>query len=179
MTTAPKIRPSEAPNSENLSTEQKVVERTDAGKSQEIRDAADVGRGAYVEAVGLDEAAETTGKISEIMSDKREDSGSGGSVVKSGGTVAIDPKEIKLKLLENLPPEKIMKKEIEKEVKKEIDYLHKKAMSMLRSPSKMSYFEMANLMKKIRELKGVLLMIFKASIDGLKNLWLRYVHGIM
>jgi hypothetical protein len=94
-------------------------------------------------------------------------------------TVKVDPAVIRANLLNNLPSEAVMKKQIEVEIKKEIDYLHKKAMKMFRSPGQVSYFEMNNVLKKIRELKGLLMQLLKASFDGLKTLWLRFVHGIM
>ncbi len=72
-----------------------------------------------------------------------------------------------------------MRKQIESEIKKEIGYLHNKAMKMVKQPGEMNYFEMNNLMRKIRELKGILMMLVKSSVEGLKSLWLRYVHGIM
>lgn len=145
--------------------------------SKEVKEAADVGKAAYVEAVGLDESAETTGRVSEVLQKSSENDGTG--PVASSKKSQVDPDKIRKNLLENLPSEVQMKRQIESEIKKEIDYLHKKAVKMLRSPGKMSYFEMTNLMKKIRDLKGLLIQLVKASLDTLKALWLRYVHGVM
>ncbi len=145
--------------------------------SKEVKEAS-VGKNAYREAVGFDEAAETTGKVSEVLQEQDEQKGDGTSISGSSAR-SHDPAVIRANLLKNLPNEKVMKRQVEAEVKKEIDYLHKKAMKMFASPSRMSYFEMSNLMKKIRELKGILLTLAKASLDALKTLWLRFVHGIM
>ena len=146
--------------------------------SKEVREASDVGKAAYAEAVGLDESLETTGKVSEVLTDSTEgDNASLGGAQKVAAK--IDPATIKANLLKNLPAEDVMKKQIEVEIRKEIDYLHKKAMKMFRSPGSVNYFEMNNVMKKIRELKGLLMQLVRASFDGLKTLWLRFVHGIM
>jgi hypothetical protein len=168
------------PESLSSSPEAKVdvKKKEELKPSKEVREASDVGKAAYAEAVGLDESLETTGKVSEVLSDSTE-----GDNVSLGGakpvTTKIDPAVIKANLLKNLPTETEMKKQIEVEIKKEIEYLHKKAMKMFRSPGQVNYFEMNNVLKKIRELKGLLLALVKASFDGLKTLWLRFVHGIM
>jgi hypothetical protein len=169
-----------APENVSSSPEAKVIPKTkeDLRPSKEVRDASDVGRSAYTEAVGLDESLETTGKVSEVLSTSRDkDDVSVGGAQKI--TQKVDPAAIKANLLKNLPSEETMKKQIEVEIKKEIDYLHKKAMMMFRSPGQVNYFEMNNVLKKIRELKGLLMALVKASFDGLKTLWLRFVHGIM
>lgn len=145
--------------------------------SKEVKEAADTGKAAYREAVGLDESAETSGKVSEILTKmKEEDAASGGFAVRTQKFTAA---QIKAQLLKKLPSEKEMRKQIEKEIKKEIDYLHSKAMGMVRRPGEANYFEMSNLMRKIRELKGILCFLVKSSFDSLKTLWLRYVHGVM
>ncbi len=145
--------------------------------SKEVNDASDIGKSAYAEAVGLDESLETTGKVSEVLGSKE---GESSPVVGTQNVAAkVDPAVIRANLLKSMPSEAVMKKQIEVEIKKEIDYLHKKAMKMFRSPGKVSYFEMNNVLKKIRELKGLLVELLKASLDGLKTLWLRFVHGIM
>ncbi|MCX6734932.1 MAG: hypothetical protein NTZ25_03405 [Candidatus Peregrinibacteria bacterium] len=167
---------------ENLSsspeTKVDLKKKEELKPSKEVREASDVGKAAYAEAVGLDESLETTGKVSEVLGDSTE-----GDNTSLGGakpvSPKVDPAVIKANLLKNLPSEAVMKKQIEVEIKKEIEYLHKKAMKMFRTPGQVSYFEMNNVLKKIRELKGLLLALVKASFDGLKTLWLRFVHGIM
>lgn len=167
---------------ENLasSPEAKVglKQKESQGKAKEIKEAENVGKAAYVEAVGLDESLETTGKVSEVLSKSGENEG-GGAIGTAKTTAKVDPAVIRANLLKNLPSEAVMKKQIETEIKKEIAYLHKRAMKMMHIPGKVDYFEMNNLMKKIRELKGLLIDLVRASLDGLKTLWLRFVHGIM
>ena len=156
---------------------QKVEQQRD---SKEINEAKNAGVQAYLDVVGLDETGETMGKVSEVLSEVKERQGDGAS---TAGTKAqgakYDPAAIKAQLLSKLPPEKEMRAQIEKEIKKEIKYLHKKAMKMLKAPGKVNYFEMTNLLRKIRDLKGLLFTLVRASMDGLKTLWLKFVHGIM
>lgn len=164
-------------NASPNSREPLFKEEPEQRDSKEVKEAADVGRAAYTEAVGLDEGAETTGRVSEVLQKSSENDGMG--PVAASKKSQVDPDKIRESLLEKLPSEAQMKREIEREIKNEIDYLHKKAIKMLHSPGRMSYFEMTNLMKKIRDLKGLLIQLVKASLDTLKALWLRYVHGIM
>lgn len=154
--------------------EKSVKEEKDA---KEIKEAA-VGREAYVEAIGMGETVETTGKVSEVLEKGHEQKIAGGVGAKAKFAV-YDPAQIRANLLKNVPSEKVMKRQIEREIEKEIKYLHKKATKMLRFSGNMSYFEMSNLMKKIRELKGILMHLVKATLDILKTLWLRFVHGVM
>lgn len=156
------------------------VERVGAFKSQEKSKevkAASRGKDAYFEAVGFDESAETTGKVSEILSDQGEQNGSGS--LGRAKRQTFDPAQIRATLLKSVPSEEVMKKQIEKEIRNEIKYLHGKAVKMLRGGRKVSYFEMSNILKKIRELKSLLLILVKASVDTLKTLWLRFVRGVM
>lgn len=170
-------------NRENLnpSVEQQnpVQNKEKQHDSREVREAADVGKAAYVEAMGLDESAETTGRVSEVLARGREDDTGGSLGARTTTGQAFDPAAIKARFLNNLPAEKEMRRQIEKEIRKEIDYLHSKAMKMLRKPGEVNYFEMSNILKKIRELKGILLSLLRASVDSMKTLWLRYVHGVM
>lgn len=147
---------------------------------REIKEAG-MGQQAYLEAVGLDEAGETMGKVSEVLSNTREQDGDGKPA--AGGTKAQatqqDPAAKLAQILAKMPPEKEMRAQIKKEIEKEINYLHKKAMDMLKAPGKINYFEVNNMMRKVRDLKGLLFSLVRASVDGLKALWLRFVHGIM
>ncbi len=164
-----KVRSNPSLDSQKESTFKRVED------SKEIKRAA-VGKEALAEAVDYDESVETTGRVSEVIKDQSEQKG--GSVTGSGVT-PIDSETIRADLLKNIPTEKEMKKQIESEIKKEIKYLHKKAVKLMAVPNSMSFFEMTNLMKKIRELKGLLVELLKASLDNLKTLWLRFVHGVM
>lgn len=149
----------------------------DNSASKEVKEASiDVTSAVSID--GMEVAGEVMGNVSEAMSSSKERKGDG---VKSGGakSTVVDPEEIKKKLLQNLPTEREMKGQIEKEIKKEIKYLHKRAMKMMANPGEANYFEMANMLKKIRELRGILLTLVKASFENMKTLWLRFVHGVM
>lgn len=129
---------------------------------------------------------ETEGRVSEVISEQasedKKDIGQAAGNQAAGQAMspnqAVNIELLKQKILQNLPSEKIMMKQIQREIEKEIDYLHQRAMKMLRSQN-VNFFEMNNLLRKIRELKGILIELVKASLDSLKTLWLRYVHGIM
>lgn len=172
MRNAPSKRPESGPK---LSSK----ESTEFKDSSAIIAAAEVGKAAYIEAVGMDESVETTGRVSEVLSESDEIKGDAAGGGQAKGDDPVDPEELKARLLKNIPTETVMRKQIEKEIKKEIDYLHKKAMKMIRSPKDMNYFEMNNIVRKIRELRKLLKQLVKTSLDALKGLWLRYVHGIM
>jgi hypothetical protein len=149
-------------------------------KSSEYVDAAKDIASSAADTLGT---VEPMGRVSEILGEAKENKGDGTSGGASDGdakakAVTTDPAELRKMLLKNPPSNKVMKKEIEKEIKKEIKYLHKRAMKMLRSPD-VSYFEMNNVVSKIRDLKGILATLLKSSVDGLRTLWLRYVHGVM
>lgn len=143
-----------------------------------VSELAEIGRDA-VETVNLVEDSETSGRVSEVLSKTREDAGGGSAAKAQVKRQKIDPAKIREQLLKSMPGERVMRNHVEREIKREIKYLHKKAMKMLRSPHEMNYFEMSNIVKKIRDLKAVLLRLIKASVESLKTLWLRYVHGVM
>lgn len=130
-----------------------------------------------LESVGLDENADVMGEVSETSSQSKEKKG-GGMAGKAGKAVQ-DMSTVRDNLLKNLPPVEIMKKQIGKEVEKEIRHLHNKALKLIRKSNNPDYFELSNILKKIRELKGILYSLMRLSFDGLKVLWLRFVHGIM
>lgn len=147
----------------------------------EIKNASEsFGQTVKTEALGLDESAETNDRVTETLSKNKDHDGSG--VATKNGTYTPASKKdiaaIRAELLKNIPSEQVMKHQVEIEIKKEIKYLRKRAMGLL-GPNNMSYFEMANLVKKIRELRGILHALVKASFERLKTLWLRFVHGIM
>lgn len=149
-------------------------------EQSEKRDASGV-----VEAGGVS-GVDTTGEIAEVLRQAVESEGSGTEGSGTTGTKAaganqqiVDLSRLRERLLQNLPGAELLRKQIEREIKHEIDYLHKKAMRMLRKPGKINYFEMNNILSKIRDLRGVLARLIKASAETLKALWLRYVHGIM
>lgn len=156
-------------------------EQTERRVGSESAGAGDVSREALP---GIDAAVDTSGEVSEILREAGEHESSKAAGGAADQTVQaarqpVDLAKIREQLLQNLPGADILRKQIEKEIKKEIDYLHKRAMKMLRRPGKINYFEMNNILSKIRDLRGVLAKLIKASVESLKTLWLRYVHGIM
>ena len=140
-----------------------------------------IGQAANIESSDtVDEGIDVVGKVSETLSktiseDDKRSSGSTSGTQFSGMT----PAQIRAHLLNNLPTETAMRKQVQKEIEKEVKYLHKKAIKLMRSSKNVSYFEMSNILKKIRELKSILVTLMKASVEQLKTLWLRFVHGIM
>jgi len=130
---------------------------------------------------GDQEFIEAMGHVSErVRESLKEDSNSQGGSKKRRKVKRrkkLDPVQIKAQLLKNIPSTTRMQKEIIKEIQKEIKYLYKKTSVINRK--KMNYFEMANVVKKIRELKGLLRTLLDVSVDRLKTLWLRFVHGLM
>jgi hypothetical protein len=135
---------------------------------------------AKTEVLGLDESAETNDKVSEVLSNSKDLASTGGGKKAYASASKKEIEALRVKLLKNLPSEKAMKRQVEHEIRKEIKYLRGKAMGLIRpSYNSMSFFEMANLLRKIRELKGILYSLVKISFERLKTLWLRFVHGIM
>lgn len=152
--------------------------------SENLQDVRAVGgaREAYQDAFALEDAQESTGRVSEILGEAASENKPAGTGSNGNGDDTSAKKsqaQIKAALLKNIPSEAVLRKQIKREIEVEIGHLHKKAMKMLRSPAKVNFFELTNVLRKIRELKGLLSTLLKASFDSLKTLWLRYVHGIM
>jgi hypothetical protein len=72
-----------------------------------------------------------------------------------------------------------MLKEVKREIEKEIKYLHKRANKIVRKAGAVNAFELNNIVKKIRELRVLLLTLAKATLEAVKTLWVRFVHGVM
>lgn len=159
------LRPSEVYSAQ----EGKSPEKSAKKDSREVKEAVRVGKEALgtIESI---ESVEATGEVSEVSSAKKE-GGMQGTI--SGMTYA----QVKAALLQNMPTEREMVKQIETQIRQEIKVLHKRAMKMV--AQKGSFFEINNIMKKVRELRGILAMLAKASYEALKTLWLRFVHGVM
>jgi len=161
-TSADSIETFENDNQEQIKQEEKT-ERFDVGVKEGIQ--------------GIEDTIETSGEVAEVMSDSTREDKAGSAKAKAAkrnSSIA----EIKARLLEKMPSEAVMKKQVTNEIKKEVKYLHNKAMGIF-SPKNLTPFEMSNLMKRIRELKGLLLSLVKMSLENVKTLWLRFVHGIM
>jgi hypothetical protein len=132
----------------------------------------DIQRGVEIglEGIGLDEMGEVSEQEGDVS-----DGDLGGSKQVTGGQAIVDARE---ELLKNLPSQRMMILQIRKEIRKEIDVLNGKCKKILRSSKNPNYSEINNLVRKIRELKGILFALLRGSVDSLKALWLRYVHKI-
>jgi len=130
------------------------------------------------EYIELGESAEVQGEVSEVLKEQSEKKGDG--LQSKGGNFAnLTPAQIKAKLLNEAPSQELMLSQVRKEIEKEIRYLHKRAQKIVRHPGNISAFELNNVVKKIRELRTLILSLAKATIDMVKTLWLRFVHGVM
>jgi hypothetical protein len=133
------------------------------------------------EQVGFGESAEVQGEVSEGVREQSEQKGDSvkGSRKKDDRAAQMTAAQIKAQLLKSAPSEKIILKQVKREIEKEIRYLNKRARKILRKPGSISAFEINNVVKKIRELKALLIALSKATADVAKTLWLRFVHGVM
>ncbi|PIR54753.1 hypothetical protein COU74_03315 [Candidatus Peregrinibacteria bacterium CG10_big_fil_rev_8_21_14_0_10_36_19] len=166
-------------NKESLSTTNSAEIGRKIEDSSASRNIGKVDISSAISLDSVDVSGEVMGNVSETLGENKENSGSGS--VKSGSKTQhnIDPEEFKKKLLRNLPSEKVLRITVEKEIQKEIDRLHKKAMKMMKSPGESNYHEVSNTLRKIRDLNRLMSTIFKTSLENLKTLWLRFVHGVM
>jgi hypothetical protein len=130
----------------------------------------------YVESA---ESAEIAGDVSEVMSEKNEGDKAGGP---AGGKKQVKrqtPAQIKAQLLKKAPSEEVMRGQIKKEIGREISYLQRRSRKLLLQPGSVQAYELNNIVKKIRELRSILVDMAKAAANMIKTLWLRFVHGVM
>jgi hypothetical protein len=135
------------------------------------------------EYIDLGESAEVQGEVSEIMKEQSEQKGDGFGGKKAGrkarATQQMTAAQIKAQLLKTAPSQTTMIRQVTREIEKEIKYLNKRASKIIRKPGSVNAFELNNIVKKIRELKSLLISLAKATVDAAKTLWLRFVHGVM
>jgi hypothetical protein len=135
------------------------------------------------EYVELGESAEIAGEVSEIIREQSEQKGSGlfgrKGRRKKGQQKQMTAAQIKSQLLKTAPSQSTMITQVTKEIEKEIKYLNKRAGKIVRKPGAVNAFELNNIVKKIRELKALLIALAKATADAVKTLWLRFVHEVM
>jgi len=166
--------------SESFSPEaQKVPSSPDKVRSPEVnnipKQSFEAGAKA-AEFVDVAESAEVANEVSEVMREQSEQKGDG---VKGQGKVKMTPAQIKAQLLQKAPSKDVMATEIKHEIEREIKYLHKRAKKIMRTTGNVNAFELNNIVKKIRELRTLLLEIAKMGVDALKNLWVRFVKGMI
>lgn len=124
-----------------------------------------------------------TEKISEKIGEHTsENAGSVGKtqqqtsqVAKKASKVKESADAIKARLMNSMPTEQVMKREIKTMLDQDIHQLLKKAHL---AEKKGNAFELNRLVAKIRAIKDILASIAHATYEMLKNLWLKVVHGI-
>jgi len=127
------------------------------------------------------DAVETSGRVSEALSESggKRPSSMSSKGAGSSGTGNKRKLSNSKSLLAGAPSVSVMKRQVEREIRHEIDLLHRRAKKLMRSSSPTSFFELATVARKIRSLKKMLSSLVKSSVNKVKTLWLRYVHGIM
>ncbi|MBI5152478.1 hypothetical protein HZA39_03000 [Candidatus Peregrinibacteria bacterium] len=123
------------------------------------------------------EVSEVGEKLSEIVRDLPPEEKAAKPIPRKKST-KLTPQQLKDKLLANLPSEHRMKAEIASEIKREVNNLQSKARNMVYLGGKVNYFELNNILSKIRELTDILSSLIKATFEMIKSLWFRFVHGI-
>ncbi|MBI2464177.1 hypothetical protein HYV57_04430 [Candidatus Peregrinibacteria bacterium] len=124
-----------------------------------------------------------TERVSEKISEHTSENGSSvkktqhqtSQVAKKATNVKESADAIKARLLNSMPTEQVMKREIKTMLDQDIHQLLKKARL---AEKKGNAFELNKLVAKIREIKDILASIAHATYEMLKNLWLKVVHGI-
>lgn len=110
-------------------------------------------------------------EVKEKGKDKKGDNVATASKVKKA------PKT-KAQLLKELPPEPKMRKEVKFALKNEISNLEKQKNRMISNPLNNNFNQLNIIVQKLRELKHIFATLAQATYEMLKNLWLKYVHGI-
>ncbi|MBU1992890.1 MAG: hypothetical protein ABH856_00745 [Patescibacteria group bacterium] len=91
---------------------------------------------------------------------------------------AYKAKQLKAELLKNPPTEEKMRKEVDRAISKEVGQLEKQRNRILHNPANRNFYQLNIIVQKLRELKHILANLAQATYEMLKNLWLRFVHGI-
>lgn len=132
------------------------------------------------EYIELGESAEVSGEVSEVLREQSEQKATGMfGKKKKKSAKPMTAAQIKAQLLKNAPSQQVMINQVKREIEKEVKYLNKRARKILRKPGAVNAFELNNVVKKIRDLRTLLLTLMKATADAAKTLWLRFVHGVM
>lgn len=82
---------------------------------------------------------------------------------------------LKKQLLKSPPSKPLMIREIRTQVHREILQLHSKEKYYRR---KSAFAELARVVKRLRELHGILTQLLHSTAEVVRNLWLKVVHGI-
>ncbi len=163
---APEATPENKQNSESSNLEQDLT--TDTGiNAGEILDDIDEG-GEMVDSLKLSEKGEHVGEHRKATGKKFGD-------FKKQMTKQ-EAEALKKKLLEEPPSSKVMIREIRAHIHREIRQLEKDAAKAQR---KGKFEELATSVARMRELKGMLYDLVHATVEFVRNLWLKVVHGIV
>ncbi|MBU2523749.1 hypothetical protein KKG71_00965 [Patescibacteria group bacterium] len=115
-----------------------------------------------------------------IGSEVSESTSEGSNKVNSGtipaGATKAQIQDIKAHLLNNLPPTKVMVKEIRAILNIEMKEVVKQTKKAQKAGN---YYLLNRLFAKLRSITEKLARIKDAGIDYVKNLWLKVVHGII
>ena len=125
------------------------------------------------------EDSERLGEVGVEQPAEQKGDGLGGGKKDNRGVQQMTAAQIKAQLLKTAPSQATMLRQVTREIEKEIKYLNKRARKIIRKPGSVNAFELNNIVKKIRELKSLLISLAKATVDAVKTLWLRFVHGVM
>lgn len=120
------------------------------------------------------EAVEIPSNVSEVTEKPSEKKRDGISPAAKAAQV----KKVKEDLLKNLPPEKVMRSEVKSAVRKEISQLERQKLRIIHNPANRDFNKLNIIVQKLRELRNIIASLAEATYEMLKNLWLRFVHGI-
>jgi len=123
------------------------------------------------------DASETTefvdklhGESGEKSSEDDSQSSGSGATAQDDGTDAAALEGIEAM---TLPPRNVMKREVRNALIKEEGRLRNEASQYSRQGD---YFELNNVLAKIREIRFTLAELVRATYENLKSLWLKYVY---
>lgn len=112
-------------------------------------------------------------EISEVGG---EDRSGLGDYSAGGGKNASKIQDVKAHLMANMPPVKVMIKEVRKKLQEE---LHEVVKLSREAEIRRDYHKLTILFARIRQLTERIEEIKNASLDYIKKMWLKLVHGII
>lgn len=141
-------------------------------EKQEIQKSAE-GLAHSVEGIveGAESGVESSGEVAEKQSEDKS-KGPAGQMKKSGGTAANPPKFKPVAY----PKIEAMRYQVASAIKHEIHALEKEA-KRLKNSGNFDPFKLNSVVGKIRSLKDLLAHLTYATLDTIKNWWLKYVKG--
>lgn len=118
------------------------------------------------------EASEVVDKLPAEASEKSSED----KAVSQGGAKGDDDDQaaITASLKKKLPPRRVMKRQVHDALVKQENILLKQARKHSRSGD---FFELNNVLQKIREIRLILADLAKATLENIKKLWFKYVKS--